>query len=383
MTQWKDPVAVRREKVWRILRPIAAALLSLGLVALAMIGAIRYVLSHFVYPVDADDNTPIQVVIPSGSSASRIASILYNVRGQDEPGLIVSTASFKVYVDFTGKAHALKAGNALKAGTYVLSRNMTIPEIVNILCAGNEARRVTRFTIPEGYTAAEIAQALYEAGILEEQEEFLALCKDSTLLSVGYLDGIQNASDRRYALEGYLFPDTYEVYEDAAPADILKKMLNRFAVVFTEEDAERARALNLTTDQVIALASMIEKEAAADEDFARVSAVFHNRLRQGMPLESCATLSYALGVKKYTFTDTELSTVSPYNTYRNKGLPVGPICNPGRAAIQAALYPSVEYLSEGYLYFCNMNPKQTNRLVFSKSYQEHQRNVLKYSPFWE
>ena len=377
MTQWKDPVAVRREKVWRILRPIAAALLSLGLVALAMIGAIRYVLSHFVYPVDADDNTPIQVVIPSGSSASRIASLLYRARGEDEPGLIVSTASFKVYVDFTGRS------SALRAGTYVLSRNMTIPEIVNILCAGNEARRVTRFTIPEGYTAAEIAQALYEAGILEEQEEFLALCTDGTLLSVGYLDGIQNASDRRYALEGYLFPDTYEVYEDAAPADILKKMLNRFAVVFSEEDAERARALNLTTDQVIALASMIEKEAAADEDFARVSAVFHNRLRQGMPLESCATLSYALGVKKYTFTDTELSTVSPYNTYRNKGLPVGPICNPGRAAIQAALYPSEEYLSEGYLYFCNMNPKQTNRLVFSKSYQEHQRNVLKYSPFWE
>ena len=280
-------------------------------------------------------------------------------------------------------SHGKTGTAALRAGTYVLSRNMTIPEIVNILGEGNEARRATRFTIPEGYTAQAVAQALFEAGILEEQEEFLALCKDGTLLSAGYLDGIQNASDRRYALEGYLFPDTYEVYEDATPADILKKMLNRFAVVFTEEDAERARALNLTTDQVIALASMIEKEAAADEDFARVSAVFHNRLRQGMPLESCATLSYALGVKKYTFTDTELSTVSPYNTYRNKGLPVGPICNPGRAAIQAALYPSEEYLSEGYLYFCNMNPKQTNRLVFSKTYEEHHKNVVQYSPFWE
>ena len=377
MTQWKDPVTVRREKIWRILRPVAAALLSVGLVTLAMIGAIRYVLSHFVYPVDAEDNTPIQVVIPSGSSASRIASILYNARGQDEPGLIVSTASFKVYVDFTGKA------NALRAGTYVLSRNMTIPEIVNILCAGNEARRVTRFTIPEGYTAAEIAQALFEAGILEDQEEFLALCKDGTLLSVGYLDPLQNATDRRYALEGYLFPDTYEVYEDASAADILKKMLNRFAVVFTEEDAERARALNLTTDQVMTLASMIEKEAAADEDFARVSAVFHNRIRQGMAMESCATLSYALGVKKYTFTESEMATVSPYNTYRNKGLPVGPICNPGRAAIEAALYPSEEYLSEGYLYFCNMNPKQTDRLVFSRTYEEHRQNVVKYSPFWE
>ncbi len=377
MTQWKDPVTARREKVWRILRPIAATLLSLGLVALAMIGALRYVLSHFVYPVDEDDNTPIEVVIPNGASASRIASLLYHARGQDEPGLIVSTASFKVYVDFTGRA------NSLKAGTYVLSRNMTIPEIVNILCAGNEARRVTRFTIPEGFTADQIAQALFEAGILEDQEEFLALCKDGTLLSVAYLDPLLNPSDRRYALEGYLFPDTYEIYEDAAAADILKKMLNRFAVVFSEEDADRARALNLTTDQVLTLASMIEKEAAAEEDFARVSAVFHNRLRQGMPLESCATLSYTLGVKKYTFTEDELSTVSPYNTYRNKGLPVGPICNPGRTAIQAALYPSEEYLREGYLYFCNMNPKQTNSLVFSRTYQEHRSNVVKYSPFWE
>ena len=286
VTKWKDPVTERREKVWRILRPIVAALLSLGLVALAMIGAIRYVLSHFVYPVDAEDNTPIQVEIPAGASASRIAFLLYNARGQDEPGLIVSTASFKVYVDFTGKA------NALKAGTYVLSRNMTIPEIVNILCAGNEGRRVTRFTIPEGYTADQIAQALYEAGMLEEQEEFLALCKDGTLLSVGYLDPLQNPSDRRYALEGYLFPDTYEVYEDAAAADILKKMLNRFAVVFTEEDAERARALNLTTDQAITLASMIEKEAAAGNAVKTAEMFFQCKgefLNKGRPnAQDCA-----------------------------------------------------------------------------------------------
>ena len=377
MTQWKDPVTVRREKIWRILRPVAAVLLSIVVVALIMTGAVRYVLSHFVYPVDPDDNTPIQVVIPSGSSASRIASLLYRARGEDEPGLIVSTASFKVYVDFTGRA------NSLRAGTYVLSRNMTIPEIVNILCAGNEARRVTRFTIPEGYTASQIAQALFEAGMLEDQEQFLALCKDGTLLSGGYLDPLLNASDRRFALEGYLFPDTYEVYEDAAAADILKKMLNRFAVVFTEEDANRARELNMTTDQVMTLASMIEREAGAAEDFPRVSAVFHTRLKQGMALESCATLSYALGVKKYTFTEEELSTVSPYNTYRNKGLPVGPICNPGRAAIEAALYPSEEYMSAGFLFFCNMNPKQTNRLVFSRTYEEHRQNVVKYSPFWE
>ncbi|MBQ7278406.1 MAG: endolytic transglycosylase MltG [Clostridia bacterium] len=376
MPQKNDPAAARR-RTWQILRPFAAGLLSVLLVVLTVIGVLRYVLSHFVYPVNAEDNTPIEVVIPSGSSASKIASLLYNARGQDEQGLIVSTASFKVYVDFTGKA------NALKAGTYVLSRNMTIPEIVNILCAGNETRRVTRFTIPEGYTVSEVAQSLFEAGILETQDDFLALCTDGTLLSSPYMEPLTNGADRRFALEGYLFPDTYEVYEDAAAADILKKMLNRFSVVFTEEDANRAQELNMTVDQVITLASMIEKEAAADEDFARVSAVFHNRLYRGMAMESCATLSYALGVRKFTFTQEELATVSPYNTYKNKGLPVGPICNPGRAAIDAALYPEETYLSEGYLYFCNMDPKTTNRLVFSKTYEEHQSNVALYSPAWE
>ena len=376
MPQKNDPAAARR-RTWQILRPFAAGLLSVLMVVLTVIGVLRYVLSHFVYPVNAEDNTPIEVVIPSGSSASKIASLLYNARGQDEQGLIVSTASFKVYVDFTGKA------NALKAGTYVLSRNMTIPEIVNILCAGNETRRVTRFTIPEGYTVSEVAQSLFEAGILETQDDFLALCTDGTLLSSPYMEPLTNGADRRFALEGYLFPDTYEVYEDAAAADILKKMLNRFSVVFTEEDANRAQELNMTVDQVITLASMIEKEAAADEDFARVSAVFHNRLYRGMAMESCATLSYALGVRKFTFTQEELATVSPYNTYKNKGLPVGPICNPGRAAIDAALYPEETYLSEGYLYFCNMDPKTTNRLVFSKTYEEHQSNVALYSPAWE
>lgn len=376
MPQKNDPAAARR-RTWQILRPFAAGLLSVLMVVLTVIGVLRYVLSHFVYPVNAEDNTPIEVVIPSGSSASKIASLLYNARGQDEQGLIVSTASFKVYVDFTGKA------NALKAGTYVLSRNMTIPEIVNILCAGNETRRVTRFTIPEGYTVSEVAQSLFEAGILETQDDFMALCTDGTLLSSPYMEPLTNGADRRFALEGYLFPDTYEVYEDAAAADILKKMLNRFSVVFTEEDANRAQELNMTVDQVITLASMIEKEAAADEDFARVSAVFHNRLYRGMAMESCATLSYALGVRKFTFTQEELATVSPYNTYKNKGLPVGPICNPGRAAIDAALYPEETYLSEGYLYFCNMDPKTTNRLVFSKTYEEHQSNVALYSPAWE
>lgn len=147
----------------------------------------------------------------------------------------------------------------------------------------------------------------------------------------------------------------------------------------------------MTMDQVVTLASLIEREAQVDTDFAKVSAVFHNRLKEGMRLESCASLSYVLNVRKYTFTATELATESPYNTYRNAGLPIGPISNPGKLAIEAALYPNEEFLEEGYLYFCNgklevKNPDGTvthdYALVFDKTYEEHQKHVLEYQQYW-
>ncbi|MDD7397406.1 MAG: endolytic transglycosylase MltG, partial [Eubacteriales bacterium] len=284
------------KEAWRYLRPLAVGLLSLLLVGVGISLGVRYVLSHFIFPVDAEDNTPIEVVIPKGSSASKIASLLYNARGQDEPGLIVSTASFKVYVDFVGKA------NALKAGTYVLSRNMSISEIVEILCQGNEARTTLRFTIPEGYTVESIAAVLKEGGVLESNDTFLSLCREGSLYgSYSFIDELEEDPGRRYMLEGYLFPDTYEVYQGVSCDEILSKMLSRFNEIFTEAYRARARELGMSVDQVVTLASIIEKEAAAEGDFARVSAVFHNRLKRDMALESCATLSYVLGVKKYTF----------------------------------------------------------------------------------
>lgn len=366
------------KKAWKYLRPLAVGLLSLGLVIVGISLAVRYVLSHFIEPVDVDDNTPIEVVIPSGSSASKIASILYNARGEDEEGLIVSTASFKVYVDFVGKA------NSLKAGTYVFSRNMTISQIVEMLCQGNEARSTIRFTIPEGYTVEAIANVLKESGIIENTDEFLTLCKDGSMYRhYAFIESLEEDSGRRYALEGYLFPDTYEVYKGTSSDEIITKMLDRFAQVYTETYANRAAELGMSTDEVIALASMIEKEAAADGDFAKVSAVFHNRLKADMALESCATLSYVLGVQKLTFEQKEMDTVSPYNTYKNKGLPVGAICNPGKAAIEAALYPEEAYVIDNFLYFCNGNIQESNALLFSKTYEEHKQKVEQYSQYWK
>jgi UPF0755 protein len=172
------------------------------------------------------------------------------------------------------------------------------------------------------------------------------------------------------------------VYVDSTPDEILDKMLTRYYEVYSGEWVDRAQELGLSRDQVMTLASIIEREAGNADDFTKVSAVFHNRLQRGMKLESCATLNYVTGQDRYAFSADEMAIVSPYNTYLNEGLPIGPICNPGATAIYAALYPDEEFLAEGYLYFCNANPKETNRLVFSKTYEEHLKNVEKYREYW-
>lgn len=368
----------RMRKIWRIAKPVLVAFFSVFIVLVSAYYGVQYVLTHYIKPVDENDSTPIEVVIPKSSSASRIAHILYSCRGENEPGLIQNTAVFKVYVDFVGKA------SKMQAGTYILSRNMSMKQIVDIICEGNPPKPTITLTIPEGYTSSDIAAVLKENGLIESQAEFIIECNDASTYSVfNFLSPvIANPNGRSVLLEGYLFPDTYEVYEDATVDSICMRMLNRFNEVFTDEYIARAEELGMTMDQVVILASIIEREAQVKTDFPKVSAVFHNRLKQDMPLQSCASLSYVLKVNKYTFTESELQTDSPYNTYQNKGLPVGPICNPGRTAIEAALYPNEAYLNDGYLYFCNGNPAESKELVFAKTYKEHQKNVKKYQKYW-
>lgn len=368
----------RRRQIWRTVRPAVVLLVSAVAVFFVARFTVNYVLSNFINPVDINDATPIEVVIPKSSSASTIARILYNARGEDEEGLIPNTAVFKVYVDFVGKA------NKMQAGTYILSRNMTLKQIVDIICEGNPPKSTVKFTIPEGYTIADIARVLIEKGLIENEKELFDVCvSGASFETFAFISNIaENGGNRRFVLEGYLFPDTYEAFVDSSVDSIIIRMLNRFNEIYSDEYVARAGELGMTMDQVITLASLIEREAQVDSDFAKVSAVFHNRLKSDMPLQSCASLSYVLNVKKYTFTESELATESPYNTYLNRGLPVGPISNPGKAAIEAALYPNEEFLSEQYLYFCNGNLKESAELVFAKTYEEHQANVMQYQQFW-
>ena len=143
----------------------------------------------------------------------------------------------------------------------------------------------------------------------------------------------------------------------------------------------RAEELGMDMDEVITLASMIEREGKADS-FDKVSAVFHNRLDAGMALGSDVTVQYALGVRRLVLTQEELAVDSAYNTYQHTGLPVGAICNPGNAAIEAALYPDSDYVEEGYLYFVLTDP-ETGELAFTKTLEEHDAIVEEYRPLWE
>ena len=364
---------------WPYIRPVLVLSISLAVSFVVFSNVYKYIQIRYMRPVDIDDPTPYMLVVENSDSASRIASKLYEACGEGESGIISNKAVFKVYVDFVGKA------NKLKAGTYILSKNMDIPQIVDIICAGNPPKPTVKFTVQEGFTISGVLWALDKAGIKIDEEAFRSLCNETAMFSkYSFVEQLTNRPDkeRDYALEGYLFPDTYEVFIDVRPEAVINKMLMRFYEIFTDEYIARAKELNLSIDDVVTLASIIEREASVDEDFYKVSAVFHNRLADGQKLESCATMQYALKVNKYVYTEQERATQSPYNTYLYEGLPAGPVSNPGKRAIEAALYPNQEYLNKKYKYFCNMDLPENKSLVFAKTFEEHQANVERYSKFW-
>lgn len=360
------------------MRPLLVLLLSLGVCALIAYVGINKLLDEFVRPVDVNDATPITITIESGSSASTIAKKLYEAGGENEMGLIRSKASFSIYVDFTGKS------SKLRAGTYILSRNMDISQIVDEICKGNPPRREVTIIIPEGMDIETIAAKLEADGVIKSAQTFLELCKvGSEFTDYSFVAAIPEnpAQARDYALEGYLFPDTYSVYADTTEKAVILRMLMRFFEVFNEDYVERAKELDMSIDSVVTLASLIEKEAKPD-DFKKVSAVFYNRIKADMTLGSDAPLRYIFKLNTLKFTKAQLDDPSLYNTHMHKGLPLGPITNPGKAAIEAALEPDETFLNEGYLYFCLMDPK-TGELAYAKTLEEHQANVAKYSPLWE
>ena len=359
--------------LWNVVRPILVVLTALLLVF--GLGSIVYgkLDAEYFAPVDTADTSEVAFSITSGQSLTRVASNL------ESAGLIRNHSVFKYYCDFKG------LGQKIQSGDYTLSRNMTIYQIADRLTTGDGKARTVNITVIPGWTAEGIAAALKEKGVLTDTAEFLSICKTGAGVSDYYFlqDELktQNVSQRKYLLEGYLSPNTYEIYTDASAADIIKKLLDQTDRLWSVEAQERADSLEMTMDQVLTLASLIEKEAKT-ADFARVSAVFHNRLKQGIKLGSDVTIHYITGEHRMSLRGSDLQIESPYNTYLHAGLPLGPICSPSEKAINAALYPDETFVAEKYLYFCSKDP-DTGELYFSKTQAEHDAAVAIYAPLWK
>ena len=359
--------------LWQILRPLMLALCVCLVVAGVIMSAWNWVDRHFFAPVDAQDTDEVTFVVSSGNSLTRVANNL------EEAGLIHNRTVFKYYADFLGY------GQKIQAGDYKVSRSMSMQQIMELLTTGDGNPITRNITIIPGWTVRDIAAYLLEQGAIEDENAFLEMCRTGQSFSAYYyiadVLASPNAFSRLYALEGYLAPDTYEVYTNATAEDIIKKLLSQTEAVFKTEYHDRAEQLGMTMDQIITMASMIEKEAK-NADFAKVSAVFHGRLQRNMTLGSDVTVKYATGVKRMSLTNSDLAVNSPYNTYLYSGLPLGPICSPSAAAIQAALYPDEQFMAEGYLYFCSKDPN-TGELHFSRTLEEHELAVSIYAPLWQ
>lgn len=358
--------------LWRIIRPVLVAAGSL-LVVIGIISTIwNKVYDEYLAPPDSANHAEVAFNVESGQSLTRVANNL------EAAGLIRNRTVFKYYCDFAGM------GQKIQAGSYLLKPSMTMGEIADQLTMGDGNPIVRNITLIPGWTIEEFAASLVEKGVLDDSAEFLELCKRGTAFADYYYIAdvmtSKNVAQRKYVLEGYLAPDTYEVYVTATAEDIIRKLLSQTDHVYPMEFQSRADEMGMTMDEVITLASLIQKEAK-DSDFAKTSAVFHNRLKKGMKLQSDVTIHYVTGLRKMSLSNSDLALNSPYNTYQVTGLPLGPICNPSEAAIYAALYPDETFIAENYLYFCAKDP-ESGELHFSRTLQEHEQAVKIYAPLW-
>ena len=282
----------------------------------------------------------VRVTIPRGSSVSTVTDSL------TARGVIGSARWFRMYTRLVGYERSIQAG------VYDLPLRAKSSEVLRTLVTGRTAQ--DRFVLPEGLMLAEIAE-LGESQLGISQQDFLIAAQDSGL--------VERVGAGEPTLEGYLYPNTYHVSVGASALDVVRQMVSEFEARWRPEWDARLDTLQLTRDQAITLASIIEGEAQHPSDLRYVSSVYHNRLARGMRLEADPTVIYALGIRRRLF-ESDYRTPSRYNTYLIDGLPPHPITQPSAATIEAALYPR----TSNFLFFV---AGPGGRHVFSRTYREH------------
>ena len=285
-----------------------------------------------------------RVVIKEGMTVQKTADLM------KESGIIRFPLVFRVMSRINGY------DTKIRPGQIVITEGMSYMQILNELV--NAQPETVKIVIPEGLEIKEIAQRL--SALVTEDEFYEALNGDYDYRF------LKNIPERELRLEGYLFPATYEFPKHATAEDIVNAMLKVFDDNFKQEYYDRADQLGMTVDQIITLASIIERESNAGEERPIVAGVFYNRLNMNMRLQSCATVQYVLKERKAVLSSSDTKIDSPYNTYKYNGLPVGPIASPGIECIKAALYPA----QTDALYFVLGSD---GKHIFSATYEDHLR----------
>lgn len=248
----------------------------------------------------------------------------------------------------------------IKPGNYVFDEKISLAQFINELNQGVISNDYIRVTIPEGYSIESMGELFENSELNFTKQEFLDEVKNYPLPSY-----VKRVEGRRYALEGFLFPDTYHFDKESTPKIVIDTMIKRFEEILNTVQKE----LNIVVeedkiDEIVTMASIVEREIIHDDERAKAASVFYNRLDVGMPLQSCATVIYALGYHKEVLYYSDLEVDSKYNTYKYGGLPIGPIASPGKESIKAAINPE----DTDYLYFI-LND-ETNYHYFFNNYKD-------------
>lgn len=284
-----------------------------------------------------------EVTIPKEVTVDQLTQILY------EAGAIKKPEFFKLYCSVTASMEYFQPG------TYKIETNMDYQDLISTLQGGNESREVVTVTFPEGITALEMASLLEENEVCSAQD-FLTAIDSDDFDNYDMIGAITNGADKYYKLEGYLFPDTYNFYKGEEIDSVVSKFLYNFQNRVSDLQTEIANS-GMTEDQVVIMASIIQREAANVNDMKDVSAVLHNRLNFGTEYGiyrlECDSTTYYPYKRAEDVPATDALSYGNYDTYQVQGLPAGAICNPGLDAIEAALRPNTEGDAAYYLYFCH------------------------------
>ncbi len=328
---------------------------KIALTGLIIIIWVAVILWQGIYaPKDKDPKIEKIFTIKQGQSMQEIAGSL------EKENLIKNDFYFIIYLLSKGDS------TKLQAGKFLLNSGMVIPVIAQEIISGNCVPEI--ITIIEGWSINNITEQFKEKGLIENDGDLQEIIFNPIFIKdFSFLQDKPKESD----LEGYLFPDTYYFNSGDNAEIVIRKMLENFDKKLTDELREEIGEQKKTIFEIIIMASMIEKEVRSYEDKQLVSGVLWNRLDNHYPLQSCATIAYITGKKTTKISTTETEIDSPYNTYKYKGLPIGPICNPGIESIKAAIYPK----KSSYWFYLSAFDGET---IFSKTLKEHNIAKAKY-----